>query len=1348
MADEGRIHIVIDGDASELKRALKDINSSLSETKDKAQSTGDSMDKSLKSSGSSLKNLGSQLTKAAAKYASFAAVAGTAVKVLKSAIEVNAQFERKNSELASVLGTTKEGVKDLSEAAEALGRITEFTSTEVTELQLSLARLGFTKNQILDMQDTVLKFAGAVNADLGRAADFAGAALRGFGLESKDTGHLLDVMAASTSKSALNFSKLETSMSIIAPVAHSFGLSVEDTVTLLGSLSNAGFDASSAATATRNILLNLADANGKLAKGLGHTAKSFPEIVDALRECKERGFDLNATLEMTDKRSVAAFNALITGAASADELREALGNVDGTLDQMYGTMTDNLVGAVRALKSAWEGLLLSFADEDGVIKKLIDKLTSLVNKITDARKAAQERRNPTIKEVDPIELREDFMKRADLYGKDAMLSMYEEWKAAAEKDLQEATDEYNRAATAFRNSNFRTGKVRNPLKQANARRAEAQSYVNALAGMGEFLNAYEPSSATDDTTNNTTATLTDEQKKALKRYKEAYEKAMKELWKSVANTSVEAMKDGAAKQLAQIENERQQALAAIADEEKALKEAAAKSGNRVSAETLAQFEKRRTDTETIAANKRKKVLDEQKQNEWAYLESYGSYKERELAITQRYDKAIEDEQDDFKKKTLAKEKEEALAQLNESRLSYLEQYGTYKERELAITERYNSEIARSNDEYTRKSLQKQKEQALRELEQEYDQRYSLIFANADSMSNTVLKQAIEATQAAIKKAKDSGDIQALTELYERLREQMSVQGGRSRGWGWSGIAEGFNLRSSANNKRSQADDLETLAKNAEGTIEVMKEMGLSDEDIEAAREEVEELRAEVQKLRDDATNDDANALEFLEKGFNEVGKAMSELGSEMSSFRDGLGGACDTIADIGDGLAAIGSQMDTIGQAFSGQMTTGDAISTVVSGIIQLTSMVAQSIVKNKKAQEEWNRTVEQAEHKYRMLKLEQLDYKQQNIFGVENPYKKALDGAKQYGEAVKALNSQVNELANGKVQTGTKKVVDWANVGKGAAVGVAAGAALGSIIPGLGTAIGAAIGGAIGLIAGAVSTKTVPVFESLSKKYGQLFNPDTYELNERLLADYDKLDDATKQIVDNWEEIVEKAKEAEQQMRDNFTALSGEVGNQLADSLVSAFRNGELYSAIDDFHDKMTGTIEDIMEQLVFSSTMGSMFDELEDRMMKSFGQGGDEDIVDDLIWMEGEYQKRLDQYNEAMSEVQKSLRGLGYDAWESDQRTAQTKSAISASQDSVDESNARLTTIQGHTFELSENVRIVRAQHEQLIANMAALLEHVQGIHSDTNEIRQTIDEVREMFRVVKSNVGTIVDKGVKAL
>ena len=676
------------------------------------------------------------------------------------------------------------------------------------------------------------------------------------------------------------------------------------------------------------------------------------------------------------------------------------------------------------------------------------------------------------------------------------------------------------------------------------------------------------------------------------------------------------------------------------------------------------------------------------------------YKQTSDNIEAAYSGALRDIETDQKATNdrIAKEEQESLEKRNQNRLEYLKQFGTFEQKLAATIEDFDKRIASADDEYEKKMLSSQKAEAVYQLYRQYSDIYKLIFADAKSLTGSLLGDAINATQDEIAKAANDGDVKALADLYERLKALTMESENRTRGWGIFGAAS-------------------SIAK----------------------------LNAEMDKGKGADPQKVAQYQAAIQSSFKEIGSAFSELGKEMEKF-DGI------LGDIGKTFSALGENADTFGKAFSGTMTTSEAIGTAVSGTIQLLGMVLNSIKENKKAQEEWNMTIEEADQKYRMMQLDALDYQQRNLFGVENPYKKAIDGAVQYRASMEALNEQVNKLAGGQVQTGTKKVVDWGNVGKGAAIGAAAGAAVGSIIPGIGNIIGAAIGGAIGLItgavAGAVSTKVVPVFENLQQHYGQLFDPDTYQLNERLLADYDKLDDATKQIIDNWQEIVDKAKEAEEQMRETFSNLAGDVGKQLSDSLVAAFKNGDLYSAIDDFHDKMTDTIEDILEQLVFSSTMGAMFDQLEQRMMDSFGIGGDNDIVDDLLWMENEYQGKLEQYNEAMMQVQKSLRGLGYDVWESDQRTAQTKAALGASQDSVDESNARLTTIQGHTFEMNENVREIKNQHAQLVAGNAAILEHVQGIHSDTAEMRATMDEMKAIAVVVKSNMGTIIDRGVKAL
>lgn len=364
----------LNGDA----KSFQDLISQSDGLKKALDSAAVSADRVPKRMGMIQKSMKSVVGQIAGMTAGFMTVRA-AMNGLKSAVTLIADFEKANSELAAVLGTSVDGVKELSDAAQVLGRSTKFTASEVTSLQTSLARLGFTSGQIQDMEEPVLKFAAAVGTDLGSAADFAGSALRSFGLQSKDTRGLLDMMAASTSKSALDFSKLQTSISIVGPVAKSFGLSASETVAFLGALSNAGFDASSAATALRNILLNLANANGNLAKGLGYTARTMPEIIEALKDLRSRGVDLNQTLAMTDKRSVAAFNTFLSGVDTLESLNSELKKVDGSLDQMYNTMTDNVTGSVDKLKSAWQGLILQMSESKGVIKGAIDLLTKFVD---------------------------------------------------------------------------------------------------------------------------------------------------------------------------------------------------------------------------------------------------------------------------------------------------------------------------------------------------------------------------------------------------------------------------------------------------------------------------------------------------------------------------------------------------------------------------------------------------------------------------------------------------------------------------------------------------------------------------------------------------------------------------------------------------------------------------------------------------------------------------------------------------------------------------------------------------------------------------------------------------------
>ncbi len=311
---------------------------------------------------------------------SFGLVGGISMlaNVLKSGFNTIKDFEQANANLASVLGTTRNNIKELTEDARRLGSTTAYTASEVSELQIALARLGFSRSEILQSTESVLLFASALDSGLGESAELAGAALRAFGLDASEMNRVVSVMAVATNKSAMNFSYLKTSMGVVAPVAKAFGFTIEDTVSLLGTLANAGFDASMSATATRNILLNLADANGKLAKKLGEPIRSLDQLVPALIKLRDSGVDLNTTLELTDKRSVAAFNQFLAGAEAIQKLRSEVTDVSEELRKMAEERMNTVQGSIKGLESAWEGLMLSFSNSSGVFKFIIDRMTDMV----------------------------------------------------------------------------------------------------------------------------------------------------------------------------------------------------------------------------------------------------------------------------------------------------------------------------------------------------------------------------------------------------------------------------------------------------------------------------------------------------------------------------------------------------------------------------------------------------------------------------------------------------------------------------------------------------------------------------------------------------------------------------------------------------------------------------------------------------------------------------------------------------------------------------------------------------------------------------------------------------------
>lgn len=514
---------------------------------------------------------------------------------------------------------------------------------------------------------------------------------------------------------------------------------------------------------------------------------------------------------------------------------------------------------------------------------------------------------------------------------------------------------------------------------------------------------------------------------------------------------------------------------------------------------------------------------------------------------------------------------------------------------------------------------------------------------------------------------------------------------------------------------------------------------------------------------------DLKSWEGLLKIAEKLGNSIGQLGQSLSK----MGGA---VGEIGGSLSGLAGSIGDVTTAFSKTASTEDKVAAGVSGVVKLVTMVTDQIEANKKAQEEWNAQIEESAHLMAMAKIEALAYKEANIFGVENPYAKATAGMNTYVASMTNLQKLSSQIGGGQVKTGTKQVVSGENIGIGAGAGAAVGAAVGSIVPIIGTIIGGLIGGLIGAGIGAVTTKTVDVMENIKSKYGEIYNAKTMELNPAIIADYDKLDAATKKLVDNWKEIKAKTEEAQKQMQDNFKSLAGDLGKSLSDALVEAFANGDLNSAMTDFHKKVGDMIANILQQMIFAQAFQANFDKLGADMNASFGlnpdgspmenkdgsvmtpeqlaalknkNGGklvDGTIDDDIEAFGNGLDKSFKLYDALSKSTDEELKKRGYanglsGSASETARTATSKGFTSMSQNSADELNGRFTAMQGHTSSIVDSMKILQA-------NSSQALKHLAGIETNTarlEAIENGMNSVSKSMDSVKSELISINTKGI---
>ncbi len=288
-------------------------------------------------------------------------------------------------------------MQKLTEQAKEMGRTTQFTSVQAAQAQFELAKAGYDTEKVYASLPHVLNMAAVENMELGDAARIATNIMAGFGLGADKIEHSIDVLAYTSTHANTDLRALGETMKYAAPVAKSFGASLEETATMAKFMADAGITGSQAGTSLRQGLLRLVAPPKKASKAMQEMGISLSdaqaEWENANAAAKAYGINLDATkgpgeqlisvikqieagmAGASDQEKIAALNA-ITGinavsgwaavmansSGSIEDFYQSLRNCDGAAKQAAGTMQDTTKGAFTRFGSAAEAVAQNIGD--------------------------------------------------------------------------------------------------------------------------------------------------------------------------------------------------------------------------------------------------------------------------------------------------------------------------------------------------------------------------------------------------------------------------------------------------------------------------------------------------------------------------------------------------------------------------------------------------------------------------------------------------------------------------------------------------------------------------------------------------------------------------------------------------------------------------------------------------------------------------------------------------------------------------------------------------------------------------------------------------------------------------
>jgi TP901 family phage tail tape measure protein len=329
--------------------------------------------------------------------ATIAAAAATYgfITQLKQIISAGAEFSGEMARVNAVMGTNAEQLEVVKKVSLDLAASTQYTATEVAKAFREMGMSGMSYQESIGSIRAVLSLAAVGMMDFGQATDIATNVMFGFGIEAGGLSKVVDIMAHSVTNSNQEIKQLGDAMSYAAPVASSFGISLEMTAAMTEVLANSGIKASRAGTTLRRTFINLfsdTENASKAMAGLGVHVNTMAADMDQelLRVLKALNVATRGATENTGElaKTVGVYAApgfmkLVAAAGasvdSLEELYKATKNAEGAAYSMQQKIQDTIGVDWRIFLSAIQSVQLEiFELMNGPLREMIQTWTAWV----------------------------------------------------------------------------------------------------------------------------------------------------------------------------------------------------------------------------------------------------------------------------------------------------------------------------------------------------------------------------------------------------------------------------------------------------------------------------------------------------------------------------------------------------------------------------------------------------------------------------------------------------------------------------------------------------------------------------------------------------------------------------------------------------------------------------------------------------------------------------------------------------------------------------------------------------------------------------------------------------------